>query len=101
MGGDMTERTPGPWRRDPKRAMRIVAGQDDTVASVGSQPSLAEAWEANAAAIVRWENHFDELTEALAHCCSVLEKVPNASNSPIITNAVANSRVLLAKVKES
>lgn len=40
--------TPGPWRIDSRRSLRVVAGDDDTVASVGSQPSLQDDWVANA-----------------------------------------------------
>lgn len=40
--------TPGPWRVDPKAALRIVAAGNDTVASAGCQSSLRNEWEANA-----------------------------------------------------
>lgn len=59
---DATER---PWRRDPRASSRIVAGADDTVASVGNQPSLLGQWDANAALIVRAVNSYDALIEAV------------------------------------
>lgn len=39
--------TPGPWRVDPKRSLRVVAGEDDTVASTGCQESIHHQWAGN------------------------------------------------------
>lgn len=44
----MSEHTPGPWRVDPKKSLRVVAGNDDTVATSGLQSDLRSQWEANA-----------------------------------------------------
>jgi hypothetical protein len=92
----MSDRTKGPWRRDPKRSMRIVAGHDDTVASVGSQASLADEWEANAAAIVLWENHFDELVKALEEAKRQLEEYELAATGEHYNSLQINA--ILAKV---
>lgn len=40
--------TPGPWRVDPKRQLRVVSGDDCTVASAGCDADLSRSWEANA-----------------------------------------------------
>lgn len=53
--------TPTPWRVDPRRSLRVFAGDDDTVASVGCQASLSDQWHANAAFIVRAVNSHDAL----------------------------------------
>lgn len=61
-----TARTPGPWRLDPKRSLRVVAGDDHTVCATGNSDHLRDQWEANAAFIVRAANSHDELVAALA-----------------------------------
>jgi len=42
------QHTPGPYRVDPRAATRVVAGEDDTVATTGCQADLRDHWEANA-----------------------------------------------------
>lgn len=61
----MAEHTPTPWRIDPKRSLRIVAGDDDTVATVGSQTSLRDDWEENALLIVNAVNSHKEMAKRL------------------------------------
>ena len=40
--------TPGPWTVDPRKKLRVVAENDNTVASTGCTNSLRDQWEANA-----------------------------------------------------
>lgn len=93
----MADRTKGPWSIDPKRAMRIVAGDDNTIATTGCQSDFRDAWEANAAAIVRWENSFDELVAALEEAlvqleAFQLEATDESYNSLQINAALAKAR---------
>lgn len=62
-----------PWRTDPKKSLRIVAGDDDTVASVGSQASLRGQWEGNALLIVRAVNNHSALIEMLSEWLAFAE----------------------------
>lgn len=62
---EAVKHTPTPWRVEMRASTRIVAGQDDTVATTGCQGDLQGSWQANAAFIVRAANAHDALREAL------------------------------------
>lgn len=59
------KRTEGSWRVDSRAATRIVAGEDDTVATTGCQSNLRDQWEGNAQTIVLAVNAHPALVEAL------------------------------------
>jgi hypothetical protein len=63
----MSERTKGPWHtgldRNPKRPGYVLSG-GEIIVDCEFPEDEAEGI-ANAAAIVLWENHFDELEKAL------------------------------------
>ena len=70
--------TKGPWRVDPKRSLRVVAGADDTIASTGNQASLRDEWEANARLIAA----APALVEALAELNDALDDGLCNSSTP-------------------
>ena len=63
------EPTPGPWRVDPKRKLRVCAG-DDTVATTGCDETHKDEWEANARLIAA-------APDLYAACETALEKIEN------------------------
>jgi hypothetical protein len=71
---EIAAHTKTPWRLDPRFAMRIVANDDDTVASTGSQGDLRNQWEANADFIVRAVNAHEDLVAALQRMLLDLDK---------------------------
>ena len=108
----MTDRTPGPWTRS---CFQVYGGDKSRIAHTGMgqlPPSRAPESEANAAAIVLWENHFDDLVKALqlqedaelAHAnCEECEgeDIPECCPKcfPLFDDARVARRTILAKVK--
>lgn len=68
--------TPGPWRIDPRAACRVVAGENDTVASAGCQSNLADQYEANARLIAAAPDMLEAIQKAL--CCAEIDGLASA-----------------------
>lgn len=88
--------TPTPWRVDPKRALRVVAGEDDTVATTGQQGNMRDQWEANAAHIVLCVNSHDALVEALT---KILNCPGDVNIQPALNYIRETARAALAKAR--
>lgn len=101
----MSERTKGPWRVRTFGPAGVIEGDQDkdgwtTIGSVKYRP--------DAAAIVRWENHFDDLVKALnqalrqwAMYADIVEqdnRTLDAQQSPE-GEMYRSAKALLAKVK--
>jgi hypothetical protein len=56
---EQVKHTPGPWRVGKRAKMRIVAGDDDTVASTGGDPTMPA--EANARLIAAAPDMYEAL----------------------------------------
>jgi hypothetical protein len=104
----MSERTKGPWRQG---CFQVYGADGSKIAHTGMgqlPPSRSQESEANAAAIVRWENHFDDLVAALdqalrqwAMYADIVERYDrtlNAEQSPE-GEMYRSAKALLAKVK--
>lgn len=76
----MSGHTKTPWRVDPKRQLRVMAGEDDTICSTGCQDSLRAQWEANAEHIVRCVNSHDALVKALEKLDAAFDLDPSDEN---------------------
>ena len=59
------QHTPTPWRVDRRAATRVIAGDDETMASTAASSTSRDSWEANATFIVRAVNAHDDLVKAL------------------------------------
>jgi hypothetical protein len=106
----MRERTKGPWQtgldRNPKRPGYVLSGGE--IIADCEFPEYEAEGIANAAAIVRWENHFDELVKALdqalrqwAMYADIVERddrTLDAEQSPE-GEMYRSAKALLAKVK--
>lgn len=70
--------TPGPWRINPRAATRIVAGDDDTIATAACQSNLLEQHAANARLIAA----APDMLAALKELLFVAEQSPCAPIEP-------------------
>jgi hypothetical protein len=94
----MSERTKGPWTRS---CFQVYGGDKSRIAHTGmGQLPLyrSSESEANAAAIVLWENHFDELVKTMEEVQKFIDPAVDPSR---LTNQemCGMIRVILAKVK--
>lgn len=94
----MTERTKGPWKWHSRLEQDLhnpclkrqtgsvfsepIKGHAYSVA-IAPQYQTEERWKADAAAIVRWENHFDELVKALEELIPTIRSVDQETTAAI------------------
>ncbi len=100
----MTERTKGPWGLISEN---LRGGKYWTVLRPGMDNAEAicihddDNGEADAAAIVRWENHFDELVEALSEIetmpCSMVNDSESLRHTIKTLRAIATAALRKAK----
>lgn len=71
--------TPGPWRADHKAHCRVLAGENDTVATTGCQSDLIDQWEANACLIAAAPTMFSYIEKRAAagdvEAVAILEEI--------------------------
>jgi hypothetical protein len=62
----MSDRTKGPWGRGDGHYSDLIVNQTgNVVCRCPNNPSNSTNWDADSAAIVRWENSHDDLVRAL------------------------------------
>ncbi len=70
----MTERTKGPWTR---ACFQVYGADKSRIAHTGMgqlPPYRSSESEANAAAIVKWENSYDDLVKALENVRAIISE---------------------------
>jgi len=93
--------TPTPWRVDPKKLLRVVSGDDNSVATVGLQSDLCDQWEANAAFIVKAVNSHDALVKKLEEIHDITQDTTLGVECwQKIQNIEATAASALASIKE-
>lgn len=100
-GLDMTnsQHTPTPWRSDRRASYRVVAGEDDTVATTGHQSNLHDQWQSNAVFIVRAVNAHEALVEALERLLVAADQISLDANSGQADEAIYNAIAALKLAK--
>ena len=74
----MSAHTPGPWTVDPRKKLRVIAENDNTVASTGCTDSLRDQWEANARLIAAAPTMYSYIASSASNGCAEAAKIMEA-----------------------
>ncbi len=94
----MTERTKGPWGQRENRLGMILDKDGEWIADCEFRDNDGED-EANAAAIVKWENCFDDLVRALENAAAFMEGVMQERGDSGVSFLIKDARAAIAKAK--
>jgi hypothetical protein len=94
----MAERTKGPWTRS---CFQVYGADKNRIAHTGMgqlPPYRSSESEANAAAIVHWENNFEPLRNALALALCYLSQYESGDSRAVSNEFVAMAAVLAGDI---
>lgn len=94
----MINYTPGPWRVDKRARCRIVAGDDDTIASAARQSSLVDQHQANAALIAEAPAMYEALKRISK---AISDGLDHSRDVAVLERCIKLAKAAVAKVQDA
>lgn len=92
-----TKHTPGPWSIDPKRALRVVDSDDQTIGSFGASDMIRDSWEANARLCAAAPDLLEALEELRGAVIDLDQDEEGSVN--LCEAAIRKARIAIAKAR--